>query len=691
MASKQALQLLTLDFETYYDDEYSLRKMTTEEYVRDPRFEIILVGLKFNDRPEFWISGTHEHLRQKLSQIAWDKVICLGHNMSGFDALVLTEVLGFYPAFWQCTLSIGRAIHGGESVSLAALAKKYGLRNKGTEVDDAKGKRRADFSPAELRAYGTYCEGDVEICYDLYHLMRPRMPVRELRTIHVMTRMFAEPRIELDAHGLRQLRTQLEVQKANLLEQCDVTQQELRSDAKFAELLRAEGIEPGMKWPKKRAKEAEGLVKQGIDPTEHGITRKYAFAKTDKFMEELGHHPSQRVQILRAARLKTKTTIEESRVERFIGIASRGYLPAPILYGKTVTHRAAGGGKINLQNMGRPRPVSAKSIKGTLLATSTGLRTLNYLDSVTGNIYTDEGDVFSRADLSSGDKTCHEFGLRDAIRAPQGYKVVPVDSSNIELRVCHMLCGQMDTIERVRSGEDLYSWFASDLYGKPIDKKNNPVERQHGKVGMLQLQFQSGAGSFQTAARVQGGVELSLDESQMTVDMFRGKFPMIVQMWKHCQRLIPDIFSGVERPIDQWGLCHTTKNAIVLPNGMRLDYLNLRQEEDPDWGMQWVYDDKETRKPKKLYGGQVVQHMTQALARIVVFDQGLVIENRWGRTRQEGVVLYVHDENVLIVRDAFARPALDDSIQIMSTPPAWWPGLPVAAEGDIAQTYGDAK
>lgn len=665
------LQLLTLDFETYYNskEKYSLRHMTAEEYIRDPRFQIILVSLKFNDRPAFWISGTHEYLASKLSQIAWNRVIALGHNMAGFDSLVLTEILGIYPAFWQDTLSIGRALHGGGSVSLRNLAKRYLLdKQKGDEVERVDGKRREDFTDEQLRRYGDYSVDDTEICYTLYHIMKPQMPTKELRQVHLFTRMFAEPKLELDTVGLDLMGKQLAIQKKNLLDQCGVDQKQLRSDVKFAEILRSMGVTPGTKYNKNNEE-------------------KFAFAKTDRFMKDLEQHDDERVRLLVAARLKTKTTIEETRIQRFLGIGSRGPLPALLNYGKTITHRASGGGGINLQNLTNNRPVTEDTISGALLATHNGRQTLDRYDPTTGYIYTNEGDSINpKVDGHS----CHLYGLRDAIMAPDGRLIVACDSSNIELRVAHLLAGQMDTIERILNGEDLYCWFAGDIYGRIITKANDPKERQHGKVGMLQLQFQSGAASFQFAARTMGGVFLTMEEAQTTVDTFRAKFPMLPKIWYRCQDAISDIYHGRRAFIDQWGLCHTEHEAVVLPNGMRLHYNNLRREFSDDFGWQWVYDDKETGKPKKLYGGSLFQNMVQALARIVVFDQTLVIESRWATTRT-GVALIVHDEVVSVIEQAQAQQAEQDIVAIMSKPPGWWPQLPVAAESGVARTYGDAK
>lgn len=618
----EQLQLATLDFETYYADDYTLSKMTPEEYIRDPRFEVIGVGIKIGDKPTVWISDTMDGLRRRFSLIDWSRVVLLGHNMSEFDSLILTHHFKVRPRAYLCTLAMARALHGGkESKSLGALATRYGLQAKGDEVVAAKGKRRADFTPQQLAAYGAYCCGDCDITYALYHLLRPLLPTSELRAIHLFTKMFAEPKLLLDSHALTEYQQQLVARKVDLLMRCGLTQQELRSDTTFAAALEELGVEPPMKISKRTGKQA------------------FAFAKTDEAMVALLEHPNTDVQTLAAARVGVKSTIEESRVARFIGIAERGALPVPLVYGKTHTHRAAGGGKINLQNLGRKSP------------------------------------------------------LRRAIMAPPGKRIVVADSSNIELRVAHCLAGQMDTVEKLRNGADLYCDFATDLYGYPVTKKDNPNERQHGKVAMLQLQYQSGAQSFRNAARIMGGLKLDGATCQSTVDMFRSKFGAVKKFWYICQNSIEDMAAGIPRYIDMWELCRTERDCIVLPNGMKLQYFNLCKEHHPDFGVQWVYDDKETRKPKKLYGGAVTENLCQALARIVVFDQMLEVERKYGTYWDEGsgVALTVHDEVVAVVDEDKADECLEFMLDAMHQSPDWWPELPVAAEGDIAVRYGDAK
>lgn len=667
---------LTIDFETYYDSDYSLRKMTAEEYIRDPRFEIIGVSVQPHGKSPKFFRGTHEQIRQQISFIPWDRVWCIAHNNIGFDSLILTEKLGFYPKFWGCTLSMARQIYGGlpdkkgrPSLSLETLADYFGFGAKGTAVHDMKGKRASDMSPEDWASYEEYCNHDSVLCTLAFNVMLHKMHPKDLQGIHWFTKMFAQPRLKLDGPSYDRFAEQLETERQRLLDKLGLSVKDLRSDKKFAALLEAEGIMPPTKISPTTGKEA------------------FAFAKTDKAMTELAEHPNEWVRLLVEARIKNKTSIEQTRVDRFRGIAKRGLLPVPLLWGNTQTCRAAGGGKINLQNMGRGKAVNEKTLPDTLLVTDKGFRRFDSYDP-------EEKVVYFREGGSELAKDVHCFGLRDGVCAPPGHTLVVVDSSNIELRVAHTLAGQMDTVEKLKAGEDLYSWFASDLYGYKVDKKRHPSERFHGKVAMLQLQYQAGAGSFQNAARIMGGLELDDDNCTYTVELYRGRFAMLPKFWRRCEQAIKAMAAGQEFTIDQWGLCKTGKNCIYLPRGRKLTYKNLRQEYDEDWGgMQWVYDDPRKRVKKRLYGGAVTENLCQALAGIIVADQCLEIEKAYGTYDQptQGVVLTVHDESVTVVKDEVAQECLDYSLKVMSTPPDWWPQLPVAAEGDIARRYGSAK
>jgi hypothetical protein len=199
------VDLITLDFETFYDKDFSLRKVTTEAYVRDPRFEVIGVGVKLNDGSTEWASGTRKQVRRYLAHnFDWGESMLLCHNTM-FDGAILSWHFDLRPRVYADTLCIARAIHGTEAGgSLAALSERYGIGVKGTEVLNALGKRRLDFTDEELRAYGDYCINDVELTHQLFNLMVSgvvsgnRFPTEELKLIDLTLRMYTEPTLGLD-------------------------------------------------------------------------------------------------------------------------------------------------------------------------------------------------------------------------------------------------------------------------------------------------------------------------------------------------------------------------------------------------------------------------------------------------------------------------------------------------------------
>lgn len=360
------IQPITIDFETYYTDKaggYSLSYMTAEEYIRDPRFEIIGVSLKFGDAPSSYYTGDLPHIKQVLQSIDWSNAMAIGHNESEFDSLIMTEVVGIRPRIYVCTLQMARALHAGKQAkSLDALCQLYGLAPKGQQVKHYINMRRADFTPHQMADYGLYCgnkavtgvDGDTDLCWELFKIMVPQLPQKELQLASLCTKMFAEPKLALDLPLLKALQDDMAVRKGELLtkvatilqvpehlppqERVAQVQSLLRKDAILADVLRNQyDVEPPTKLSPKR-KNPDGTPMQV-----------YAFAKTDEGMEELLNFEdpddpvgSEEIQALAAARLGVKSTLAESRVARFVGIAERGHLPVPLAYGKTHTHRLAG-------------------------------------------------------------------------------------------------------------------------------------------------------------------------------------------------------------------------------------------------------------------------------------------------------------------------------------------------------------
>lgn len=331
------MKLISLDFETYYAADYSLSKLTTEEYVRDPQFEPLIMGYKLDhDQRQYSVVGKGA-IQTLLDALDIEESAVLCHH-AHFDGLILNHHFHHKPKIWFDTLSMARALHGTEvGGSLRKLMDHYqvGL-TKGTEVVQAKGKRLVDFTEHELALYRQYCCIDVEGMYRIFMKMLPDFPRREMEHIDMVIRMFTEPLVELDVAMLEEYELSIRANKLSLLFSAGVTLEEVMSNEKFAEALRRLGVEP----PKKISNTTGKLA--------------YAFAKTDKALIELAEHDDIRVQTLVAARLGNKTTIEETRAARLASMATRGAACVYYKYaGAQQTMRLSGGDKTNFQNMKR--------------------------------------------------------------------------------------------------------------------------------------------------------------------------------------------------------------------------------------------------------------------------------------------------------------------------------------------------
>jgi len=329
------MDLITLDFETYYSKQYGLKKLTTEEYVRHKKFEVIGVAVKVNNDATEWFSGGKKGLHKFLHKFDWENSVALAHNAM-FDMAILNWHFDIRPKKIADTLAMSRAVHTIEvGGSLAALAEHYRLGAKGTEVHDAIGKRRLDFKKDELSAYGGYCIQDVELTRKLFDILTKRFNVFELNLIDLTARMFTEPSLVLDTGVLEAHLQDVKDKKEALMAKVKHEKTKLTSNPQFAELLIGYGINPPMK----------------ISPATGKDT--FAFAKSDEGFKALQEHCNPEVQALVAARLGVRSTIEEKRTERFIAIAERGPLPIPLRYYAAHTGRWGGSDKINMQNLPR--------------------------------------------------------------------------------------------------------------------------------------------------------------------------------------------------------------------------------------------------------------------------------------------------------------------------------------------------
>lgn len=622
------MSLITLDFETYYTDKgLGFKTQTTEEYIRDPAFEVIGLAVQVDDGEPVWFSGTHDKIRVWLRQFPWKESMVLAHNTL-FDGAILSWIFNIKPMGWFDTLSMARALHGVDAGgSLAKLADRYQVGVKGTEVVDAINKRRTDFTPDDLAKYGEYCRNDVRLCYDLFMIMVNGFPEGELRLIDMTLQMFTHPMLYLDEAVLQERIDDLAKERSELLGslmeklQCETEEQvreKLSSNNKFADVLRSFNIEVPLKHSEKQNKDIPAL------------------AKKDEGFIALTEHDDPFIQHLCSVRLGTKSTLEVKRIERFINIGRRnkGALPVPLKYYGAHTGRWSGVDKVNFQN------------------------------------------------LPSRDKK--KKALKNAIIPPEGYKVGNSDSSQIEARMVVWLSGQDDVVKQFANGEDVYSLFASDVYDRPVSKAD-PVERFVGKTCILGLGYGTGGPKLRhTLATSQPvSVQIDEDEAKRIVGVYRDKNHKVVDLWGEADQMLETMMSeNITKPLP-FGLHSCVfydSDGIILPNGLRIRYPNLRREWE-DGKSRIVYDSR--KGPVSIWGGSVVENVVQALARIVVGEQMLKINEHYR------VVLTVHDAAVVVVPEDEVDEATKLITGLMSKAPDWAVGLPVACECKFGGSYGD--
>jgi DNA polymerase I-like protein with 3'-5' exonuclease and polymerase domains len=620
------MQLVTLDFETYYDVGFSLSNLTTEEYIRHERFQVIGVGVKIDDGETKWITGTHNAIKQELDKIDWKSSVLLCHNTQ-FDGAILSFVFNIIPSVYLDTLSMARAKHGVDvGGSLAFLVEKYDLGKKGTEVVDAKGKRLEDFSIADLAQYGSYCKNDVELTYKLFQVLAPEFPESEIKLIDLTLRMYTEPVLEVD-DGLLQARLEeVQLEKSELLKglmiklQCDTEEcvrAKLASNKQFAEILTELGV----------------VVPTKISPANGKDT--FALAKGDQGFLDLCEHEDPFIQELCRVRLGTKSTIEESRIERFIGIGARnkGKLPIPLKYYGAHTGRWAGSDKVNFQNL----PARDKKKKA----------------------------------------------LKNAVIPPEGHQVINCDSSQIEARVLVWLAGQNDVVKWYEEGRDVYSEFASKVYGKTITKADK-TERAVGKTCILGLGYGTGWAKLKQTLKISAGVDMDDQECQRLVKVYREINDKVIDLWKTCDEALNAManWNVKSKPyyLDAHQTLMVTQQGICLPNGLYIYYPGLTWDVS-EAKSKFIY--KSRRGFNSIWGGSVVENVVQALARIIVGEQMLEINKKYRP------VLTVHDAVVNVVPNEEIDSAMKFITDIMSIPPQWAVGLPVACEANHGNSYGD--
>ena len=683
-------RVVTVDFETFYDTHYTLKKLSTSEYVRNDQFKVQMIGIKIGNKPTKVYDAKKGEAA--LKRINWSTHALLCHN-TAFDGFIMSHHYGIVPHRYYDTLSMARGLHSNEvGAGLDDVAKFYGGEGK---IDGALEHTKGvwDWPKEVFDLLAPYCAQDVDETFRIFQAMAAKMPAEEMDLIDLTIRMFCDPVLKVDIprveaeyareiekrkrlffeavppwdydvggkrHDLeffkkRVLKTKaeraLEGDERNML----ICKRLLGNNEFYADLLRAEGIEPPTKvskaWMKKEDKDDDDDDKYG-----------YAFAKddlefinlpddVDRWRGKLDPNnkadvpkiaaKQERIRSLVEARLAVKSQGNITRAERFLEAGKDGMpLPVGYAYYRAHTGRWGGNNKMNMQNLPR-----------------------------------------------GGE-------LRLSILAPSGYQMAVADSGQIEARVNAWLWGQKDLLDAFRKADtwdkskgvargedrDAYCRFADSVYNREITTEDK-MERFVGKVCVLGLGFQMGAPKFQMtlAKGALGGppVFFELDECYRIVNTYRQRNHKIRDGWGICTRIIEDMAAG---RTGSHSCINWEKETIWLPNGMSLKYPDLKSAINRETGyVEYSYQSGDMRS--KIYGGLLCENIVQALARIIVATQMLAISRRYR------VVMTTHDEVVALPRTREAEKCFDYMMKCMTTAPAWCADIPLAAEGGWAQNY----
>lgn len=659
-------RLVFIDFETFFNAKtYTLSKMGPIEYIRDPRFEVLCVGVQI-DHNQTVVCPADNGLDVrflKALKLEEQGTIVVGHNMAGFDALILSEHYGIHP--WM----IGDTIPMMNWVGLSRIIKcthkeltatlGHGIKKPGTVVSD--GKHRQDFTEAEWAYFTDYCKDDVSQCAANFYSMLPYMQPDALKLISLTAKMATEPAFVPDLQMLQEYLNQLDDEQeqarlslAHILKYDTTTEllKAIRSPRIFPTLMEQVGGVCPMKWSDKKQCEIP------------------ATAKNDLEFVAMADDPNPDIALLVQTRLNLNSSIQKSRAESLV---RKGAKPVPIMLatykahtGRYAAGSSEGSDKLNFQNLSKRDP--SKLI------------------------------------------------IRRALKAPEGYKVVACDSSQVEARMLAWEAEQEDLIEQFRTGRDPYAEMASKIFhveaqaihdgAKHNDDPNHTtykVYRNVGKTCVLSAGYGIGAELF-AQYLLRSNVHLSddLEEhnalSKQAHTIYRGVNFKITQFWKLCDNILDHLckdttmgahftFGHADMFTAGWDCIPLTSERaayIQLPNKFRLWYPDLHIGEDHFGGISKLYKRWEHGKllDNRITGPKCVENITQSLAFHMLAWQAC-------RMSDAGIDIKanIHDSFCTVVPDAQAEDAKATMERVMSSVPEWLTGFPVGCEAEIGTDF----
>lgn len=688
--------LVVIDFETYWDSKtYTLSKMGPIEYVRNENFAPQLCAFAMSNGAccVDCFAVEHERLRTTFENLDMHDVAWCGHNMHGFDSLILSEFFDFHPQKIYDTIAMMRwtGLSRVCRESHAALTEFLGNGHKaaGTVVSDHK-QWPDDFTPEERMFFIQYCKDDAGQCYQNAQAMLPYMTPDALRFMSITARMATEPSFVLDEDLLLEYLSDLDAA-------ADKARQELmamfsfqtnadmlaalRSADKFAVMLRSLGVEPPLKESAAKTKTKREKLQLAADAGRPGAVEElenmqpvmtYAFSKTDVDFVLMQDHPDPRVALLVRTRLQLNSSIDRSRAETLLKFA-RMHKPLPIMLGAWLAHT----GRYS---------AGASADAGT------------------------KTDKLQFQNLSKRDPSKRK--LRQAIKVPKGKVVVACDSSQIEARGLAFVANEVGLLTQFREGRDPYSELAETIFGIPWqdikagaksgDKKME-MYRNTGKTGILSCGYSVGHHKYSNTLLRQGiHLHEDLDRhhelARYAHGIYRAAHPNIVAFWKTAENVLEAMlrgesgtFGGPNNDIYTFGIMPVGPRtdlcvpSVRFPSGYILRYPGLRAERNDRGKWQFLYDTYKgaSKIPTHIYGGAFTNNLVQGLSFVdVIMYQGC-------RMDEAGIKLAcnIHDAWASVVPEEQGEYVKQQMLHYMSIVPPALNGLPVACEAKIGTTF----
>lgn len=660
------MRVIVIDFESFFDSKtYTLSKMGPIEYIRDPRFEVLCVGAQI-DHNQTVVCPAENGLDVKfLKALKLDETgtIVVGHNMAGFDALILSEHYGIKPWMILDTIpmmnwvGLSRIIRCSHKELTATLG--HGIKKPGTVVSD--GKHRKDFTDTEWAYFTDYCKDDVSQCAANFYSMLPYMKPDALKLISLTAKMATEPAFIPDIPMLQDYLAKLDAEQeqarlslAHVLHYDTTVEllKAIRSPKIFPKLMEKVGGVCPMKWSDKKQCEIPATAKNDLD------------------FVAMADDPNPDIALLVQTRLNLNSSIQKSRAESLV---RKGAKAVPIMLatykahtGRYAAGSSEGSDKLNFQNLSKRDP--SKLI------------------------------------------------IRQALKVPEGYKVVACDSSQVEARMLAWEAEQEDLIEQFRTGRDPYAEMASKIFhidaqaihdgAKHNEDPNHAkykVYRNVGKTCVLSAGYGIGAKLF-AQYLLRSNVHLSddLEEhnalSRQAHAIYRKVNFKITQFWKLCDNILDHLckdttmgahftFGHADMFTAGWDCIPLTNERaayIHLPNGFNIWYPNLHIGEDNFGGISKLYKRWEHGKllDNRITGPKCVENITQSLAFHMLAWQAC-------RMADAGISIKanIHDSFCTVVPDCKVEETKAAMERIMSSVPEWLKGFPVGCEAEVGTDF----